>query len=61
MNQLISQDKVIQKTLEVIEKSGRETNTSPAIIAQTKKAFLLRYQGKSTTCAFYPRKRYANK
>ena len=47
MNQLISQDKVIQKTLEVIEKSGRETNTSPVIIAQAKKTFLLRYQGQS--------------
>ena len=61
MNSVLTQDKTLLTALELIDKSGRETNLSPDKIYQAKKALLLRFEGKSETCAFYPRKRYANK
>ena len=61
MTSVLTQDKTLLTALELIDKSGRETNLSPDKIYQAKKALLLRFEGKSETCAFYPRKRYANK
>ena len=61
MNSVLTQDKTLLTALELIDKSGRETNLSPDKIYQAKKALLLKFEGKSETCAFYPRKRYANK
>ena len=61
MNSVLTQDKILLKGLEILDKSFQGSNVSPSEIYQAKKRFLLYSEGKSTTCAFYPRKRYANK
>ena len=61
MNSVLTQDKTLLTALNLIVKTGRETNLAPDKIYQAKKVLLLRFERKVSTCAFYPRKRYANK
>ena len=56
MNSVLTHDKTILTALELIDKSGRETNLSPDKIYQAKKALLLRFEGKSETCQFFARR-----